>query len=208
MSDVWLGILALLAGLLLCFRGGVALRLVIAFWGAFVGFSVGASIGGAVAGEAWLDGPGSWIGAVVGALVFAWLAYAFYAFAVVVAVGSVGYWLGTWAALAVGATPGTAAVVGIGTAVLLAVIALVARVPYLLLVLVSAAGGASAIVSGAMLLVGVADGAAMSSGDLPAGQWWWSAVWFVLAVAGIIIQLRRRPAGETSAGWRRAPRRT
>ena len=39
MSGILLGALAIIAGLIFCFRGYLALRTVIAIWGAFVGFA-------------------------------------------------------------------------------------------------------------------------------------------------------------------------
>ena len=42
MADVVLGVLAVLAGALLCFRGQLVLRLVFPIWGAFAGFAFAA----------------------------------------------------------------------------------------------------------------------------------------------------------------------
>jgi len=41
MADLWVGVIALVAGLVLCFRGAAALRAVLALWGAFMGFILG-----------------------------------------------------------------------------------------------------------------------------------------------------------------------
>jgi hypothetical protein len=206
MSDTWLGILAVLAGLLFCFRGGVALRIIIAIWGAFVGFSVGASLVTSLIGEGFLAGPVGWVGAIIGALLFAWLAYAFYALAVVITFGSVGYGLGVMAASALGASGGVALVAGIVAAVAMAVVALVTRLPHLLLVLVSALGGASATVTGVMLLVGVVDGGDFTGPtriDVAEGQWWWSVAWLALSALGILVQLRARRVPDIRDEWSR-----
>ncbi|HZK05908.1 MAG TPA: hypothetical protein VFC82_08680 [Actinomycetaceae bacterium] len=206
MSDVWLGTFALLAGLLFTFRGGSAMRVIIAVWGAFVGFSVGAALVAYITGQELLAGPPGWIGAVLGALLFAWLAYAFYAIAVIIGVGSVGFGLGMTASLALGASEGLGTVIGVVCAVLLALIALAAGVPHLLLVVVSALGGASAAVAGVMLLVGAAtsaDFAGPAAADVVVVQWWWSLAWVVLAVAGIIVQSRARRPADARSAWAR-----
>ncbi len=44
MDDILLGLLAVAAGALFCFRGAFAFRIVIPIWGAFVGFGFGAGL--------------------------------------------------------------------------------------------------------------------------------------------------------------------
>lgn len=51
MSGILLGALAIIAGLIFCFRGYLALRTVIAIWGAFVGFALGSGLASAATGD-------------------------------------------------------------------------------------------------------------------------------------------------------------
>ena len=89
MSGILLGALAIIAGLIFCFRGYLALRTVIAIWGAFVGFALGSGLASAATGDPPLTGVIGWSAAVVGALLITWLSYAFYAVAVVMVMTSV-----------------------------------------------------------------------------------------------------------------------
>jgi len=204
MSDVWLGVIALVAGLVFCFRGQLALRAIIAIWGGFVGFFLGATLAAAAVGGDLLAGPVGWIAALVGAFVFAGLAYAFYSLAVAIAMGSIGFGLGTVAATALGASDGVVTAVGVGGAILLARFALATGLQHLLLVVASALGGAAAIVAGVMLLIGaadVADFAGTSTPEVLATGWWWNAAYFAIALAGVIVQTRARRPVDTRRAW-------
>src|SRR5690625_5304400 len=116
MVDVVMGVLALLIGLLLCFRGRVAMRVLLALWGAFVGFGLGASLVAGLTGHGYLDSAAGWLAAIVLALVFAVLAYLFFAVAVVLAFASMGFVLGQTLAIALGAGQGWL-ITGVGVAV-------------------------------------------------------------------------------------------
>ena len=134
MPQVVLGILAVVAGAVFCFRGYLALRAVIGVWGAFVGFNVGAAVVAALTGEPLLAGPLGWVGAVVGALLLGGLAYAFYAGAVLLTMGSVGYALGSAAAGLFALPPWASVVAGLVGAVALVAVAVVTHMPAVLLV--------------------------------------------------------------------------
>nr|NLD40087.1 DUF4203 domain-containing protein [Actinomycetales bacterium] len=204
MSEVWLGVIAVLAGVLFCFFGAVAMRNIISIWGAFVGFALGATLAAGWTGAEPLGDVVGWIAALLGAFLFAGLAYAYYAFAVIVAVASVGYGLGGLAAVALGAGDGVAAIVGVVLAVVLAAVALATGLPHLLLVVLSATGGATAIVAGVMLLVGAVDSgdfAGQPVRDVVVQDWWWTLAWVVLAVAGFVAQSRVRRPARAQEAW-------
>ena len=68
-----------------------------------------------------------------------------------------------------------------------------AAVPMILLIVLSATGGASAITAGLMLLTGAIDTADFDRDELTAhaaDDWWWYVIYAVLVVAGLIVQLR------------------
>lgn len=202
MSEALLGIIALLAGLLFCFRGNVALRVVISVWGAFVGFHLGAALVSAATGQPPLGEWAGWVAAILGALLFALLAYTFYSLAVIIGAGSVGFGIGADLAMWFGAGEWIAILAGIAVGIVLAVVALLTGLPDLLIILVSAIGGAAAIVSGALLL-------ASAVGVHPdLDQWLLHVVWFVIAIVGIIVQSRLESTRDVRSQWgRRAGRR-
>lgn len=113
METAVLGILAVLIGALLCFRGYLAFRAVIAVWGAFAGFVLGAGV--------------------------------------------------------------------------------VADLPLTILAILSAFAGASSIVTGLLLLVGILDRTDLAAPQVPSATelgWWWSALYLGVAVVGLLVQLR------------------
>ncbi len=200
MNDVILGLVAILAGALFCFRGYLAFRIVIPIWGAFVGFVVGAGLVAAVAGDGFLATTVGWIVGVGCAVGFAILAYFVFEVAVAVAMGSIGFSLAMTILVAVGASwEWWTVLIGAVAGLMLAWAAIAVALPMALLVVLGALGGASAIVSGIMLLVGEISAQAISDGSAVAEAndgWWWYALYLGLAIAGVIAQQRDL--------WRRA----
>lgn len=211
MSDVVVGIIAVLVGLLLCFRGYVAMRFLLALWGAFVGFGMGATLVATLTDQGVLATALSWVAAIVLAVTFALLAYVFYAVAVVLAFASMGFVLGRTLAVALGAgEPWVLTLVGVAGGLVLGLLAVVTNLPEAILVVVSALAGASVAVAGLLLLLDVLD-----VGDLAQAQvrivdqplWWVGQL--VLAVVGIVVQLRharRRRLGTLRQSWGGAAR--
>ena len=207
MSNVVIGVVTIVVGALFCFRGNVAIRIVMAVWGAFAGFWLGAGAVAALTGAPLLAGPLGWAAAVLVALLAGSLAYGFYVLAVVIGFGGFGAALGTGVAAALGAGSGlTLVAAGVG-AVLLVALALASNLPFALLVLLSATAGAGAITAGLQVLLGVvtpgADAEAIQ--DALAGQWWWTLVYLALAVAGVVVQLRGAGRADARSQWRQAP---
>ncbi|QVT80250.1 hypothetical protein ENKNEFLB_02641 [Nocardioides aquaticus] len=193
-QDIVFGTLALLAGVLLCFRGYAVLRLAIAVWGAFVGFSLGAGLASALTGDRFLGTVLGWTLGVALALVLALLAYLYYAVGVVIATASAGFALGAALIVAIGVDWSWAIVLaGLLVGALLALLAVLADLPTLLLVVVGALAGASVTVTGLMLLSGVIESAdfddAAATGRIQ-DDWWWYLLFLVLAVAGVAAQSR------------------
>jgi hypothetical protein len=192
-SDVVLGILALLIGGVLCFRGYAALRVIIAVWGAFAGFLLGATVMTQLTGEPYLGTVGSWIVAALVALVFGLLAYLYYAISVVLGMGTIGFALGTTLMVVLGVTwswviIGAGLVAGVG----LAVLAIAADLPLVILAVLGAFAGASAMLAGVLLLLGRIGGEELAetatTTTLELG-WIWTVAYIALAVAGLAAQL-------------------
>jgi hypothetical protein len=206
-QDLILGLVAIAAGALFCFAGYLAFRLIIPLWGFFAGFAFGAGLIASVTGDGFLRTLLGWAVGLGCALVFALLAYLFYEVAVVVAMGSIGFALGTSIMVALHVSWTWLIVLGgVAVGVLLALGAIVAELPMVLLIVLSALGGASAITMGVMLLVGTTDSADFTSDSvteqIDAG-WWWYVVYGALALAGMVTQLRgaARIRGSMREAW-------
>lgn len=206
MTDVVLGVLALVIGLLLCFRGHGAMRVLLAIWGAFVGFGLGATAVDALTDQGYLDNAAGWAGAIVAALIFAALAYLFYAVAIVLAFASMGFVLGATVAAALGAAePWLITGVGVVGGLLLGMLAIATNLPQLVLIVLSAFAGASVAVGGLLLLLQELDYQNLTETNLRiADQPVWYLGQLALAVLGIIVQVRharRRRTGTLRQSW-------
>lgn len=207
MQDLILGLAAIAAGALFCFAGYLAFRLIIPLWGFFAGFAFGAGLIASVTGDGFLRTLLGWAVGLGCALGFALVAYLFYEVAVVVAMGSIGFALGTSLMVALHVSwTWVVVLAGVAAGILLALLAIVAELPMVLLIVLSALGGASAVTMGVMLLVGTANSGDFTSDgateQIDAG-WWWYVVYAVLALAGIVSQMRgaARIRGSMREAW-------
>ncbi len=190
MSDIVVGIIAVLTGAVFCFRGYLAMRLVIPVWGAFAGFMLGAGI---VSGDAgFLGNALGWFAGLGLAIVFGVIAYLYYEVSVVIGMMGIGFVLGTSLMVVLGVTWSWVIVLsGVVLAVVLAFVAIVGDLPMVLLTVLTALAGASTIVAGLMLLFGTVDVADFDIGDTTeyvADDWWWFVIYGGLVVGGIIAQ--------------------
>jgi hypothetical protein len=191
--DIVLGVLAVLIGALLCFRGYAALRVVIAAWGAFAGFLLGAGIVAQVTGEGFLASVLAWTIGLLIAAAFGLLAYLYYAISVVIGMGAIGFSLGTTLMVVLGVTWSWAIIaVGLIAGVGLAMLAIAGDLPLLILAVLGAFAGASVAVAGLLLIFGQLGSeelaATETSSTLELG-WWWTVGYLVLAIAGLAFQL-------------------
>jgi hypothetical protein len=194
MEDVVYGLIAIAAGALFCFRGYLAFRFIIPLWGAFVGFTLGAGVVDSTSDEGFLQTTLGWLVGLAVAFLFLVLAYLYYQVAVVLAMGSIGFALGTSLMVAIDVSwTWVVVLVGVALGALLAFAAIITDLPMVLLVVLSALGGASAITLGIMLLSGAVntedfdrDAVTEQAND----DWWWYVVYVVLAVLGLASQVR------------------
>ena len=126
-------------------------------------------------------------------MLFAAFAYLYYAVSVVIAMGAIGFMLGTslmyaldihWRWLVV--------LVGVALGVVLAVLAIVGDLPMVLLIVLSGLGGVAAITGGLMLWFGGVDTDDFTDQVIEQADhgWWWYAIFFALAIAGVVTQVR------------------
>jgi hypothetical protein len=166
------------------------MRVVIPLWGAFAGFMLGA---GLVSGDAgFLGNALGWLVGFGLAIVFGVIAYLYYAVSVVIGMMGIGFVLGTSLMVALGVSWSWLIVLsGVVLAVVLAFVAIAGDLPMVLLTVLTALAGASAIVAGLMLFVGTFDADDFSIGqttEYVADDWWWFMIYGGLVVGGIIAQ--------------------
>lgn len=192
MSDWVAGLLAIGIGAVFCFQGYVAMRIMIALWGGLVGFALGSGIGADDGGI--LSNTLSWVLAIVLAVLFAAIAYLYYAVSIAIAMGSIGFTLGASVLVAFGVTWSWLIVLsGLALGIVLAFVAIAGNLPGILLVVLSAMAGASAIVGGIMLLTGVLDTEQITTSaaitDELNDDWYWYVIWAAAAAAGMLVQI-------------------
>jgi hypothetical protein len=194
MKDIIVGLLAVAAGLMFCFRGYLLMRIVIPVWGFFVGFALGGAIISAITDRAFLGTVLGWIIGVVIGVVFAFIAYTYYAVAVVLTMGTVGYLLGStlmvaldirwnWLVIAVGVVVGFVLALG----------AVLIDLPTVVLTVVTALSGATAVIGGVMLIVNRLDLADLGDDVITSqinASWGWWLAYLVLALAGVFAQVQ------------------
>ena len=194
MQDWIVGLLAIAVGALFCFRGFMTMRIVIPIWGAFTGFLLGAGLISAVTDDGFLGSALAWFVGIAVAVLFGAIAYFYYEVSVMLAMGAIGFSVGTSVMVAIGIKWSWLIVlVGVLAGALLAIAAIVGDLPTVLLVMLTALGGASIIVFGVMLLTGVIDTADFESVATTKeleDDWWWYGLYVALAIVGAVAQIR------------------
>lgn len=206
MTDIVVGILALAAGLMLCLVGYWTLRLLLSIWGGVVGFGLGSALGTWINDDSYLASALGWVVGLVLALIFAALAYLYYAVAIILSFGSMGFTIGAAVTAAAGVSLDWVIVtIGLVCGVALGLLAIVARLPLLVLIALSSVGGATIAVTGLMLLTGALDTADFDTATVTEtidDRWWWSLAVVVIAAVGFVAQLRRVKAMDSiRQGW-------
>jgi hypothetical protein len=204
-NDIVVGLIAILTGAVFCFRGYLAMRIIIPLWGAFAGFMLGAGI--MSGSDGFLGSAIGWIVGIAVAVVFGLIAYLYYEVAVMIGMMAIGFALGSSLMVLLGVTWSWLIVLsGVVLAVVLAFVAIAGDLPMVLLTVLTGLAGSSTIVFGLMLVVGVTDVAELDSAQTTealADDWWWYAIYIVLAIAGMLAQFadvdRRRDS--LRAAW-------
>ncbi|CAN7347586.1 DUF4203 domain-containing protein [Terrabacter sp. LjRoot27] len=198
MADIILGLFAIIAGGLMLFAGQLLLRLVLPIWGFFAGFAFGAGLFAELADERVLGTVLGWVAGFVCALIFALLAYLYFAVAVVLAMAAFGFAIGSGLVVALGIDWNWVAVLaGIAVGAVLGLVAVIGNLPMIVLAVVSSIAGAVSVVAGLMLLVGTIDSADFTRGNFTQAvqaSWGWYVTLLVLALVGIVAQTRQRLA--------------
>ena len=185
-------------GIAFLFAGYRLFRALMPLWGFVVGFDVAVAVGRTALHTQPLSTLTGWILAIVVGLLFAALAYAYYYVSVVVLAASVGFVLGETIVTAIAPQPGAGTLIaGIVGAVVLAALAIALDLPKALIVVLTALGGATAAVIGALLALGRVDLATLQAGATGASlsvirsSWWLTLLTLALAVIGMAAQASR-----------------
>ncbi|MGH2463323.1 MAG: DUF4203 domain-containing protein [Candidatus Limnocylindria bacterium] len=190
-----MGIVAIALGAAFMLLGYRLALILLPLWGFFAGFIFGAQLLQEFFGDGFLATTTSWaVGAIVG-LIFAVLSFLFWYVAVVISFASVGYWLGWGFMTLIGfsETGFVAFAISLLLGAVFAVGAFVTGVPLAALVVITAVGGAHALIAGVLVLLGTVEVTALASGVASAiittNVGWWLAA-LGLAVISIMFQLR------------------
>jgi len=186
-------LIALIVGLVICFGGYRLFIFLLPIWAFFFGFFLGIQALQALFGIGFLATITSWVvGFLVGAA-FAVLAYLFYAVAIAVVAGSLGYGLGAGFVHLIGIDFSLLVfVVGVAVAIVVIVLTFLFNLQKYVIVILTAFGGAGVIIG--TLLLGPAGLQAHRVVGNPVSTFGqvsplWAILYVCLGVAGLVVQL-------------------
>lgn len=185
-------IIALIIGVLALFAGYRLFLILLPIWGFFAGFAMGAHATALLFGTGFLATVTSWIIGFVAGLIFAVLSYLIYILGVALLSAAFGYFLGAGLMLLF-LDPGIlVTLVGIAGAVLMAIVVVALNIQKPILEFITSFGGATAIVTGVLLLFGRIP--LESLGENPVrlvlqDSIFWFIAWLVLGFIGFGIQI-------------------
>jgi hypothetical protein len=199
--EIVIGIILGLLGLAICFFGLRFWFILLPVFGAIAGFYVGARVMQDLFGTGFLATATSWIVGAIVAVAFALLSwFVWYAGAIIMA-GAVGASLFSGIVHAIWTEPWGVVlfIAGLIGAIIFAVGALMLNLPLYIIIVNSALAGASLAVAGVMAMFGMittselADGATVAVVDearFEGASWLWVILWLVIAILGIVFQVR------------------
>jgi len=197
--------IALLVGLAITFAGYRLFIVFLPIWGFFFGFGLGAQSMQVLFGTGFLATTSSWVvGFIVGAL-FGVLSYMFYIFGVAVLAGSLGYAAGVSLMLWFGLNPGFIPwLVGIILGVALIVVTLVFNLQKYMVIIATSILGSGVLIG--TLMMGVVGMSLVKFFDNPISLMlqdspWWTLLFLVLVIGGILVQLRASPVAEMEGSY-------
>lgn len=194
MSDVVVAVITVLAGSLLCVRGCAAMRAAVPAAAAVGGFLLCASIVHVGNGTTMLGTPLAWLAGAVGGVAVGLASWLWFEVAVTVALSAIGFAATVATLVAFGLTWSWPTVsIGALVGALLGLLCVVADLPTVLLAAVTALAGSATLLTGVLLLgasLGTADLASPDTTTRIPHASWWAAAWLLLAMVGVVVQLR------------------
>lgn len=209
LDQVWVGVAEIGLGLVFCFIGHSAARVVLAVWGALVGFFAGSLLyvvllprveGQVFAAVPW------WAYAIGMALLLAWLSFAFYTVGVLISMGAVGWALGQSLSTTFNMPSWMTFGMGLVVAAGLVMVGWTLNLPKVLLVVLTAVVGAGAILDGVQSLMGQRLDwfSQMGWKTDPTIHAAWTVAFVVLAGAGMFVQFRQQSEDNLRDAYKRA----
>jgi hypothetical protein len=203
-----LGAIALVVGAGFCFYGFKFFLVLLPLWAFVVGFGAGAQAMAVIFGDGFLATIVGWVVGFLTGAVLAVISYLWYWAAVVLLGGFVGYELGLGLMALVNLHGFGAIAIGVILGVVFAIGTIVLGVPRVLVVVLTALGGAATVVGGALLIIGRIKPEALGDGVVGAiiyDNILWLLVFAVVAAVGMIYQLRMPSAEDLDQSqWRYA----
>lgn len=192
MWDIVIGLIILFLGAAVCFAGLRVFFVALPVWGFLSGFFAGAIGVHEIFGDGLLQTLTGWlIGLLVG-IAFAVLSYLYWYVGALIAAGSIGATIGSGIMDAFGVDDGFFVFLAAGVVAVIAILlALVVNLPVILVIVTTALAGASAVVTGAMLILNRIDRTDLGYGAAWAmieESWFWLLAWLVIAVLGLSAQ--------------------
>jgi hypothetical protein len=196
-------LIALFLGLIICFAGYRLFLMLLPIWGFFFGFALGAETLQLLFGAGFLATITGWVvGFIVGAI-FAVLSYLFYAFAIAVIAGSLGYALGAGFMQLINIEWGWLVwLVGIVVAVIAIFVTFRFSLQKYVIIVTTSLGGAGIVVG--TLTFGIIGMSVAKFFENPiqaviSESWLWAIFFLVLAGLGIAGQIYANRAYEIEA---------
>jgi hypothetical protein len=198
-----MALIALVIGLVVAFYGYKLFLFLLPIWGFFFGFFLGAQTIQVIFNVGFLTEVTSWVVGFFVGLLFAVLSYLFYIFAVGVISFSLGYGLGVGLMQWIGIDWGFLVwLIGVVVGVVLIVIVLRFNVQKYVIIIATAAGGTGVIIYTFLALFGglgpiemLLDPVRTAISD----SFWWLLFFLVVAIAGIVVQIRDTAGFEAEA---------
>jgi len=193
LEGILLGLVALVIGAAFTFYGFRFFLILLPLWGFVIGFAAGAQLLALLFGEGFLATISGWVVGFVFGIGFALISYLWYWAAIVLLAGGVGYEIGLGLMALVNITGWLAVAIGLILAVIFVVAAIALHVPRLMIVVMTAIGGAAILTGGVLMVIGTIQPGQLDSGIVGAilyRNWLWGLVFVVLAVAGAYYQLK------------------
>ena len=196
LSTILAVLFALLVGAGFCFYGYRIFLVLLPIWGFFAGFWLGAHATTLLFGSGFLATTTGWIIGFVAGIALAVFSYMFYMLGVAIVAGVIGYGIGAGLMAALGlSAPLLMVLVGIGAGVVVVAVTLFFNLQEYIVTLLTAVGGANAMLLGFLLLIGrvqleTVRTAGSAIQPVLQDSLFWAVIWAALAIVGIVYQIR------------------
>jgi hypothetical protein len=193
-QTVFTSLLVIMLGLALLFTGYRFFQILISIWGFVAGFQFGASILSNWFGQGFLTTVIGWVIGLLIGIFAATLAYLFYAAAVVILAGFVGYQLGIGVMAGLGFNEGFVTfLVGLLVGLALVALAIYLHFPKALILILTSLAGAELLLGGVFLALGRITLTGLRFGAVGAivqDSWFWGLLYLAIAAIGFAAQWR------------------